>query len=170
MQPYAIWQSRPVFITSTFRDMHAERDHLHHVAFPELEERLKARFHHLKLIDLRWGVDTVTLGEGEEHDKELLILKVCLAEIKRSRPFLIGILGVRYGWLPPKTRLEAAAQEEGFAFEAAGKSITALELEFVVFSDPHQRRGCRFYLREPLPYGDMDPDSAASYSDAQPRT
>ena len=37
------WLSRPIFITRTFRDMHAERDYLRHRVFPELEERLAAK-------------------------------------------------------------------------------------------------------------------------------
>ncbi len=99
MDTFAVWKSRPVFVTSTFRDMQAERDHLHKYVFPELEERLKARFHHLEPIDLRWGVDTAS--EADEEAKQRLMLKVCLAEIKRSRPFLIALIGDRYGWVPP---------------------------------------------------------------------
>jgi hypothetical protein len=34
------WRTAGVFISSTFRDMHAERDHLDKVVFPELRERL----------------------------------------------------------------------------------------------------------------------------------
>jgi len=34
------WKTARVFISSTFRDMHAERDHLVKVVFPELRERL----------------------------------------------------------------------------------------------------------------------------------
>lgn len=33
MHAYAVWRLRPVFITSTFRDMHAERDYLHNHVF-----------------------------------------------------------------------------------------------------------------------------------------
>jgi len=33
----------------------AERDHLRSVVFPALQERLRARRHHLEPIDLRWG-------------------------------------------------------------------------------------------------------------------
>jgi len=55
-ESYAIWRSRPVFVTSTFRDMHAERDYLHDHVFPELVERLRERFHHLEPVDLGWGV------------------------------------------------------------------------------------------------------------------
>ena len=48
------WQSVRVFISSTFRDMHAERDHLVKVVFPALRERLEK--HRLYLIDIymRW--------------------------------------------------------------------------------------------------------------------
>ena len=34
------WRSQPLFISSTFRDMQAERDHLHDEVFPALEEWL----------------------------------------------------------------------------------------------------------------------------------
>lgn len=58
-----IWRSRSVFITSTFRDMHTERDWLRTRVFPALDERLRQRFHHLGPVDLRWGAigDTAKL-------------------------------------------------------------------------------------------------------------
>jgi hypothetical protein len=43
MPPYAAWQSRPVFIASTFRGMLAGRDCLRARVIPELEERLRIR-------------------------------------------------------------------------------------------------------------------------------
>jgi len=49
------WLTRPIFISSTFRDMHAERDYLREQVFPRLEEKLRERRHHLETIDLRWG-------------------------------------------------------------------------------------------------------------------
>jgi hypothetical protein len=45
-----------VFISSTFRDMHAERDHLLTVVFPELRERLERLGLEFFDVDLRWGV------------------------------------------------------------------------------------------------------------------
>jgi len=36
----AIWKTVRVFISSTFRDMHAERDHLVQVVFPKLRHEL----------------------------------------------------------------------------------------------------------------------------------
>ena len=36
------WKTVRVFISSTFRDMHAERDHLVKVVFPALREELES--------------------------------------------------------------------------------------------------------------------------------
>src|ERR1035441_5951802 len=94
----AAWKTIPLFISSTFRDMHAERDELNRVVFPALEERLKGRRCRLEPIDLRVGVETDSTKT--EQERELRILKVCLAEIERSRPFLLVLLGDRYGWVP----------------------------------------------------------------------
>lgn len=163
MASRAVWRSRPIFITSTFRDMHAERGYLQDYVFPELAERLRDRHHHLEAIDLRWGVDTVSVDE--EHAKELLVLKVCLSEIERSRPFLIVLLGDRYGWVPPAERMRAAATEAGFTGDITGKSITALEIEYGILSRLAERHRCRIYLRDPLPYDQMPPEIAARYSD-----
>jgi len=106
------WKTIPVFISSTFRDMHAERDALSRWVFPALDERLKERRCRLEPIDLRLGVETA------EADSERLceqqILKVCLQEIDRSRPFLMVLLGDRYGWVPEEDRIRAAAAEAGF--------------------------------------------------------
>ena len=159
------WRARPIFISSTFCDMHAERDWLRDRVFPELEERLRGHRHHLEIIDLRQGVETPSLG-GQES-RELKVLKVCLAEIDRSRPFLIALLGDRYGWTPPQERIEAAAREAGFAGGVTVKSVTALEIEYgILRRHPEQRRRCFFYFRDQLPYGQMPPQTAAEYSDA----
>lgn len=162
---FSQWHARPVFISSTFKDMQAERDYLRSHVFPRLEEKLRERRHQLEPIDLRLGVETTELGT--EEARELLVLKVCLEEIQRSRPFLIGILGDRYGWVPPQERMETATQEADFDTEVKGKSVTALEIEFGVLRDhPDQRQRSFFYFREPLPYDRMPTEIAVQYSDA----
>ena len=156
-----VWKSRPVFISSTFRDMQAERDHLSEVVFPRVAEELRKRRVHLEAIDLRQGVETAEVPD--EAARELLVLKVCLDEIRRSRPFLLVLLGDRYGWVPPDERMAAAAQEAGFRADLAGKSVTALEVEFgVLKDDPDQRRRSYFFFREPLPCQDPDYNDADS--------
>ena len=86
----ATWKTVRVFISSTFRDMHAERDHLVKVVFPALREELEKHRVHLVDIDLRWGVTR----EQADNDE---VLDVCLDQIDACRPFFLGILGERYG-------------------------------------------------------------------------
>ena len=143
---FTTWKSRPLFVSSTFADMHAERDHLRVHAFDVLREQLLERFHNLETIDLRQGVETAQ--QGDEGERELKVLKVCLDEIERSRPFFVGILGDRYGWTPPSERMEAAAQAAGFEAGVVGKSVTELEILYGVLENPDQRGRSWFYFRE----------------------
>jgi len=87
------WKSIRIFISSTFKDMHTERDHLILFVFPELKE--KCRKHRINLIDvdLRWGVSEKDAQDGKALD-------ICLDEIDSCRPFFLGLLGHRYGWVP----------------------------------------------------------------------
>jgi len=156
------WYAQPLFISSTFTDMMAERDHLRDVVFLKLAERLLERRHHLEPVDLRWGIETVSTQQAE---KELLVLKVCLDEIERCKPFFIAILGDRYGWIPPEKRMQATIDEKGFITDVQGKSVTALEIEFGVLGSKEQQQRSFFYFRQPLPYDRMPPEIAVLYSD-----
>jgi hypothetical protein len=130
----AAWKTVPLFISSTSRDMHAEWDQLNRVVFPTLEGR-RCR---LEPIDLRVGVETDSTKT--EREREFHILKVCLAEIERSRPFLLVLLGDRYGWVPGEDRIKAAASEAGFGPAAKRASVAALEIEYgLLKTDPVQR-------------------------------
>jgi len=80
------WKTVRVFISSTFRDMQAERDWLVRFVFPRLREELIKRRIHLIDVDLRWGVTS-------EQD----VLEVCQKIIDECRPRFICILGERYG-------------------------------------------------------------------------
>lgn len=158
------WESRPVFVSSTFADMQAERDHLRTHVFPALEERLRSRRHHLEWVDLRLGVAVASLQDAEM--RELQVLKVCLGEVQRCRPFLIVLLGDRYGWVPPPERIAAAAREVGFDENMTGRSVTDLEIQFGILGDKERQPRCFFYFRQPLPYADMPRKVAAVYADA----
>jgi hypothetical protein len=158
------WQSQPIFVTSTFEDMQAERDHLLTHVFPALEEWLATRRRHLEWVDLRVGVST---AEQDEVSRELSILSVCLDEVRRSRPFLIALIGDRYGWVPPVEPAAAAAAEVGFTTGVAGRSVTELEIDFGALHDPQQGRRSLVFLRAPLPYDEMPAETAAVYCDAR---
>ncbi len=99
------WRTFSIFISSTFADMQAERDYMKHIVFPKVEVELRTKRIKLETVDLRWGVNTASVNEDE---RETTVLKVCLEEIKRCRPFFIGLLGDRYGWVPPENRLKMA--------------------------------------------------------------
>ena len=98
------WKTVRVFISSTFRDMHRERDHLVRVVFPELKERCRTRHVHLIDVDLRWGVTEADAEHGKALD-------ICLDEIDGCRPYFLGILGHRYGFVPEGHHHSITAQE-----------------------------------------------------------
>ena len=81
------WENVYVFISSTFNDMHAERDYLVKRVFPELSEWCAARKLHLVDIDLRWGV---TEADSEKNKR---VVEVCLNNIDKCRPFFLCFLG-----------------------------------------------------------------------------
>ena len=162
-----VWKARPVFVSSTFRDMHAERDYLRTHAFPELAEQLRERCHYLDAIDLRQGVENA--DEADEAARELRVLKVCLGEVERSKPFIVALLGDRYGWVPPAERIRAAAHSAGLptSVEVGGRSVTELEILHGVLENPDQRRRSWFYFRA-LDRTSMPPAVAARFPAEEP--
>ncbi len=149
----------PVFLSSTFRDMHAERDYLRDIVFPRLEEDLHEWGVQIDSIDLRWGVDTTE--EVTERAKHLQVLRVCLSEIRRARPFVIALLGERYGWIPPRNLLNAAMFEEGLEVASKPCSITELELRYGVLQAAHDV-SLRVYIRNPINWQRLVAEGKAS--------
>ena len=131
-----------VFISSTFRDMHSERDLLVRFVFPELKERCLKRGLYLVDIDLRWGVT-------EEEAKTGQIVKICLDEIDRSRPFFIGFLGERYGYVPESYNAPDEKRFDWLKGLKKGYSITALEILYGVLKYPDMKERAFFYFRDP---------------------
>lgn len=82
-----------VFVSSTFRDFAEERDELATHAWPALRALCEERAVTFTDVDLPWGITNEQAAEGR-------VLPICLAEIDASRPYFIGILGERYGWVP----------------------------------------------------------------------
>ncbi|KAM4552471.1 telomerase protein component 1 isoform 1-T3 [Odontesthes bonariensis] len=138
--PKLRWRGLRVFISSTFRDMHAERDVLVRSIFPELRRRAAPHCLHLQEVELRWGVTE----EESERATEL-----CLSEVCRSQ-MLVGILGERYGQVPPRPVLPDLPQYSWLDTAPAGLSITEMEIrQFqALFPDTApQRMLC--YFRDP---------------------
>lgn len=121
----------PVFVSSTFRDFHAERDELAGPVRDQLNDRIEAKGVRVEFIDLRWGVDTAALTEEERNER---VLQVCIGEIDRCRPLFLGLIGDRPGWRPPPERLRSAAQAAGFAPRHLPRTVTALEMAYAAAS------------------------------------
>ena len=101
------WKEQPVFISSTFNDMHAERDYLMKNVFPQLGEWCERRHIILRDIDLRWGVPPTVV---DDPDSQNTIYK-CLKAVDRSRPFFLCLLGQRRGWVPTPDRISPLTLE-----------------------------------------------------------
>lgn len=84
-----------IFLSSTVRDFGEGCDLLVRKVFPGLRARLRERFVEFVDVDLRLVITVEQAERGE-------VLPVCLAEIDRARPYFVGMLGERYGWIPPR--------------------------------------------------------------------
>jgi tetratricopeptide (TPR) repeat protein len=142
-----------VFISSTFRDMGAERDHLVKFIFPQLRKLCESRGVTWGEVDLRWGVTDEAAAEGK-------VLPICLEEIKRCRPYFIGLLGERYGWVPQSIPEDLTKSEPWLEEQMKGhKSVTELEILHGVLNNPEVAGHAYFYLRDPA-YLDKLPKEA----------
>jgi hypothetical protein len=132
-----------VFVSSTFRDMFAEREELIKRVFPQLRKLCEERSVTWGEVDLRWGITEDQAQRGE-------VLPVCLAEIDRCRPFFIGLLGERYGWVPGPDRIAAELLEDHhWLREHLDDSVTEMEIWHGVLNHSDQPLHAFFYFRGP---------------------
>ena len=130
-----------VFISSTFLDMQVERDVLVKQVFPELRRRCTERGVDFVEVDLRWGVTEEEAENGE-------VLPICLQEIELCRPYFIGLLGERYGWVPSQLPGELVEEQEWLDGHR-DKSLTELEILHGVLNNPDTAGRAFFYFRDP---------------------
>ncbi len=131
------WKTVRVFISSTFRDMQAERDWLVRFVFPKLREELVKYRIHLVDVDLRWGVT------GDEDAGE-----VCREVISECRPRFLCLLGGRYGWVPPPKRIAANILSELLSGASKAGTLTPAENEALLALYPRTGTAEEFRLRE----------------------
>ncbi len=132
-----------VFVSSTFRDMQAERDALLVYTWPALRRLCRDRQVEFVEVDLRWGI-------SEEQSTRKETLKLCLDEIRACRPFFIALLGERYGWVPGPDAFTADLEEEQPWLHALrDRSVTELEILHGVLNNPEMADRAFFYFRDP---------------------
>jgi len=132
-----------VFISSTFRDMQEDRDYLVKNIFPQLRKLCESRGVTWAEIDLRWGITDESAAEGK-------VLPICLEEIQKCRPYFIGLLGERYGWVPDTISPELLEKEEWLKEQFNDKkSVTELEILHGVLNNKDMENHAFFYFRDP---------------------
>jgi len=113
-----------LFVSSTFVDMHEERDLLARGCFPRARRRFAQAGIVFAEIDLRWGLPV--------SESEASIVNLCIAEVERCRGYFICILGSRYGHVP--------------ASDPEQRSVTEIEICTGAFADPPPAF-VRFYFK-----------------------
>ena len=132
-----------IFISSTFRDLQAERELLIKKVFPRLRQMGFNRGVDVYPIDLRWGIT-------EDEAKNGKILEYCLKEIEDSKPFFIGIIGERYGWVPSEK--DVSFDENGkynWVYDELrkGRSITDIEIRYGALYNSYASNA-NFYIKD----------------------
>jgi tetratricopeptide (TPR) repeat protein len=156
MQPVnpSIQKCIHIFISSTFRDMQGERDELVKYVFPKLTDLCSLKNIKLVELELRWGITAEESSGGKA-------LSICLDEIDRCRPFFIGILGERYGWVQDSIPAFIVTQYP-FLSTMEGKSISEIEITYGAFTKIDPPPHAFFYFRDPSYLECLPPGSIIS--------
>ena len=112
--------------------------------FPELRRRCRERKVELVDVDLRWGITEAEAQQGK-------VLPICLAEIDRARPYFMGLIGERYGWVPPADYFDVSllVEQPWLEEHRGGASVTELEVLHGVLNNPAMAGRAFFYFRDP---------------------
>ena len=169
--PELKWEEIRIFVSSTFNDMHAERDYLIQEVFPELRDWCEQRRIRMTDIDLRWGVTKEDAESGNT-------IMACLNSIDECRPFFLCFLGQRRGWVPGGEKdvsERTLARYEGLREKIGKYSITEMEIEhatlapmvFLTADGPHcpeKSKALFFFRNNPFSEGDLNPKQKAIYT------
>lgn len=160
-----------VFISSTFSDMQKERNYLIRKVFPDIRRECRRRNVEFTPLDLRWGIT-------EEEATNGRVVEICMDEIERTRPFFIGLVGGRYGWVPEQGESgvdlgRLAARYPWISpYLDSRKSITEMEMLYGVLDNPAPVEA-HFFLRNelsvPRRFREKDPERRRKLSELRER-
>ena len=159
-----------IFISSTFKDMDAERDVIKYNVIPLLNERYRQYGIEFHAVDLRFGVNTENMSEEES---QAAVLDICLSQIDSSRPFFIALIGDRYGWVPERERMEAvlsrlSEERLRLVVDGVGCSVTELEILYGAIGGGGENiRRSLFFMRNEESYEGISESKRAKYTDNQ---
>lgn len=161
-----------IFISSTFTDMQAERDYIKKRVIPQIQNHFRNYDINVYAIDLRWGVDTASVDFEEE--REAKVLDVCFNTIRNSRPYFVGLLGSRYGWIPNKEYRDKVcslfSEDEGFMNAyTEGRSVTEMEMLYGALGEKDLIPHSYFFFRSDSAYAQMPDNVKTDYVDTDPK-
>ncbi len=154
-QSYSTHRQIRIFVSSTFLDMQEERDILVKKIFPQIRNKCKLRGVELVEVDLRWGITQEQSQRGET-------LPICLEEIENCRPYFIGLLGERYGWIPASIDSDLFDRYEWLK-KFQDSSVTELEIMHGVLNNPDMAHRAFFYFRDPDYINTLAKDKRSKY-------
>ncbi len=138
-----------MFVSSTFADLRAERDALARKVFPSIRRRCEQRGVTFAEVDLRWGITSEEVAEGQ-------VLPLCLSEIDRCRPGFLILLGERYGWTPDSIPADLTAREPWLAHpQFQGASVTEIEIHHGLLRWPETAEHALCYIRTSPSHGEI---------------
>ncbi|XP_028414822.1 telomerase protein component 1-like isoform X3 [Dendronephthya gigantea] len=117
------WKTIRLFVSSTFKDFHVEREVLVKEVFPDLRLWCEQRKLHLVECDLRWGVPKDSTSEET--------IRICLEVLDRCHeenvlPYFLNLTCERAGWIPTFGDLTYnLAAQYGWVY---GLSVTEMEI------------------------------------------
>lgn len=121
--------------------MQEERNILVKHVFPQLRKICGERAVSWSEVDLRWGITDEQKAEGK-------VLPLCLEEIRRCRPYFIGLLGQRYGHVPESMPVELL-ELQPWLEQYQHHSVTEIEIAYAFLREESPRGHAYMYFRDP---------------------
>ena len=162
------WYKYTLFVSSTFKDMNAERDAIKFDVVNRLNWHYRSQRVQFQVVDLRIGINTEEVSEEESED---MVLDVCLYNIEKSRPFFICLLGDRYGWIPSEKRWKAIVSRLSYEKRkllsgSRGRSVTEMEILYGAIGNEGQYMNhSLFFFRNKSSYDGMPKELLSIYQD-----
>ena len=159
-----------LFVSSTFKDMDVERDALRTIVVPHLNACFAGQGLYIQLVDLRHSVETNAALSPEEREKR--VFDICVDEIEDCKPFFIGLVGHRYGWIPDLRRMRPDVSlsdvlPSDFPLSPAEISVTVYEFVRGLFNSRDKDKAL-VLMRSEASYAGLDNSQCKDYVDEGP--
>lgn len=156
-----------LFVSSTFKDMDVERDALRTIVVPHLNACFAGKGLYIQLVDLRHSVETNAALSPEEREKR--VFDICVDEIEDCKPFFIGLVGHRYGWIPDLRRMRPDVSlsdvlPSDFPLSPAEISVTVYEFVRGLFNSRDKDKAL-VLMRSEASYAGLDNSQRKDYVD-----